>query len=162
MVDSPSDALQTHKVSARNSPRSGVGGQKSLKNPENAWAGVGRTGVGDHFGTLPSISIRRDITQTFLVDSPSDNLQIHRVSGRNSPRGGVGGPGRSRAGLPDRFYNNFLGTRRHTSVTIDRTSPKILSQIALVMPYRPTKFRFETRQGAGPVDKKGFKIPKRS
>ena len=39
---------------------------------------------------------RRDITQTLMVDSPSDNLQTHKVSGRNSSRGGVGGPGRSK------------------------------------------------------------------
>ena len=34
MVDSHSDALQTHKVSGPNSPRGRVGGQKSLENPE--------------------------------------------------------------------------------------------------------------------------------
>ena len=28
------------------------------------------------------------------------------------------------------------------------------------MPYKTTKFGVQTRQGAGPVDKKGFKIPK--
>ena len=47
--------------------------------------------VGDHFGTFPPIS------QTFMVDSPSANLQTHKVSGRNSSRGRVGGPDRSRA-----------------------------------------------------------------
>ena len=57
---------------------------------------------------------------------------------------------------------DHFGTMRHISVTIDRTSPKLLWQIALVMPYKPTKFHVETGQGAGPVDKKGFKIPKRS
>ena len=35
MVDSPSNSIQTHKVLGRNSPRGRVGGQKSLKNPEN-------------------------------------------------------------------------------------------------------------------------------
>ena len=34
MVNSPNDALQSHKVSGQNSPRGRVGGQKSLKNPE--------------------------------------------------------------------------------------------------------------------------------
>ena len=34
MVDSPNDALQTYKVSGRNSPRGSVGGQKSLENPK--------------------------------------------------------------------------------------------------------------------------------
>ena len=35
MVHSPNDALQSQKVSGQNSPRGRVGGQKSLKNPEN-------------------------------------------------------------------------------------------------------------------------------
>ena len=37
MVDSPSESLQTHKVSGQNSMRGRVGGQKSLQNLENAW-----------------------------------------------------------------------------------------------------------------------------
>ena len=32
---------------------------------------------------------RRDIAQTFMVHSPNDALQTHKVSGRNSPRGRV-------------------------------------------------------------------------
>ena len=34
---------------------------------------------------------RWDITQTFMVDSPNDNIQTHKVLSRNSPRGRVGG-----------------------------------------------------------------------
>ena len=34
MIDSPNDAVQSHEVSARNSPRGRVGGQQSLENPE--------------------------------------------------------------------------------------------------------------------------------
>ena len=93
MVDSPNDVLQSHKVSGQNSPRGRVGGQKSLKNPENPEKlsparGEGVTGVRDHFGTIQHISV---ITQTFMVDSPSDNIQTHKVLGRNSPRDRVGG-----------------------------------------------------------------------
>ena len=100
MVHSPHDALQSHKVLGQNSPRGRVGGQKSLKNPENpeklspATGGAG-TRVGNHFGTM-----------------------------------------------------------RHISITIDETSPKLLWQIALVMPYKPTKFWVKTRGGAGPAAKK--------
>ena len=35
MVHSPNDALQSHKVSGQNSPRSRVGEQRILENPEN-------------------------------------------------------------------------------------------------------------------------------
>ena len=35
MVHSPNDALQSQRLSGQHSPRVGVGGQKSLKNPEN-------------------------------------------------------------------------------------------------------------------------------
>ena len=57
MVDSPIDALQTHKVSGQKSPGHGVGGQKSLENSENLkkvkpGQGGGGTGVGDHLGTI--------------------------------------------------------------------------------------------------------------
>ena len=38
MVDSPNDALQAHQVSGRNSPGGGVGGQKSLENPQKVRA----------------------------------------------------------------------------------------------------------------------------
>ena len=71
MVDSPNDALQSHKVSGQKSPRGRVGGQKSLKNPENleklSPAGGGGTGVGDHFGTCPPISISIDGTSPKLL-----------------------------------------------------------------------------------------------
>ena len=84
MVDSPNDALQTHKVSGQNSPRGRVGGQKSLKNPEKPEKfSLGTGGWG--------------VLELAMVDSPSDNLQTHKVSGRNSLRGRVGGPDRSRA-----------------------------------------------------------------
>ena len=102
MVDTPNDALQSHKVSGQNSPRGRVGGQKSLKNPENPEKLSPARGGGYWDGRpLWDMSTylhqhRRDITQTFMVDSPSDNLQTHKVFGRNSSRGGVGGPGRSK------------------------------------------------------------------
>ena len=102
MVDTPNDALQSHKASGQNTPRGRVSGQKSLKNSEileklSPGEGRGGTGVGNHFGTM-----------------------------------------------------------RHISVTIDGTLPKLFWQIALVMPYKPTKFRVKTHQGAGPAAKKNL------
>ena len=73
MVDTPNDALQSHKVSGQNSPRGRVGGQKSLKTPENleklspARGGEGDTGVRDHFGTFPPISVSIDATSPKLL-----------------------------------------------------------------------------------------------
>ena len=103
MVHSPNDALQSHKVSGQKSPRGRVGGQKSLKNPENPEK-LSPAREGGYWGGRPLWENaaylrhhRRDIAQTFMVDSPSDNLQTHIVSGRKSSRAGVGGPGRSRA-----------------------------------------------------------------
>ena len=98
MVDGPNDALQSHKVSSQNSPRGGAGRQKSPKNPENPeMLSPGRVGWG-YWGGRPLWDIstylhqhRQDITQTFMVDSPSDNKQSHKVLGRNSPRDRVGG-----------------------------------------------------------------------
>ena len=96
MVNSPNDALQSHKVSGQNSLRARVGGQKSLKNPENPeklsptrgryWGGQP---LWDNSAYLRQH--RRDITQTFMVDSPSEDIQTHEVSGRNSPRDRVSG-----------------------------------------------------------------------
>ena len=72
MVDSPNDALQSHKVSGQNSPKGRVGGQKSLKNPENLeklspGRRGGGTGVGDHFGTNRHISVSIDGTSLKLL-----------------------------------------------------------------------------------------------
>ena len=71
MVDTPNDALQSHKVSGQNSPRGRVSGQKSLKNPENpeklSPARGGAIGVGDHFGTLQHISVSIDETSPKLL-----------------------------------------------------------------------------------------------
>ena len=74
MVHSPNDALNSHKVLGQNSPRGRVGGQKSLKNRENleklrgqAGGGGGGTGVGDHFGTFPPISVSIDGTSPKLL-----------------------------------------------------------------------------------------------
>ena len=100
MVDSPNDALQSHKVSGQNSPRGRVGGQKSLENPEDpeklspcrGWGGAGYWGgrpLGDNSTYL--LQHGRDITQTFMVDSPSDALQTHQVSGSNSSKGRICG-----------------------------------------------------------------------
>ena len=47
---------------------------------------------------------RRDITQTFMVDRPSGNTQTHKVLGRNSPSGRVGGPkSRENPGNPEKL-----------------------------------------------------------
>ena len=97
MVDNPNDALQSHKVSGQNSPRGRVGGQKSLKNPENPEKLSPARGRG-YWGGRPlwdnSAYLRqhrREITQTVLVDRPSDNIQTHKALVPNSPRGRVGG-----------------------------------------------------------------------
>ena len=87
MVDSLNAALQSHKVSGRNSPRGRVGGQKSLKNSEileKLSPGEGRGYWGGRpLGDISTYLLqhRRDITQTFMVDSPNDALQTHKVSG---------------------------------------------------------------------------------
>ena len=71
MVDTPNDALQSHKVSGQNSPRGRVSGQKSLKNSEIleklSPASGGDTGVGDHFGTMRHISVTIDVTSHKLL-----------------------------------------------------------------------------------------------
>ena len=97
MVDSPNDALQSHKVSGRNSPVGGVGGPKSRENPENSEK-LSTAKGGGYWGGRPLGNMstylrqyRRDIAQTFMADSPSDGIQTHKVSGRKSPRGRVGG-----------------------------------------------------------------------
>ena len=95
MVDSPNDALQTHKVSGGTPPRGGFSGQKS---PENLGKlSPGRRG-GGYWGGRPLWDIstylcqhRRGITQNFMVDSPSETLQTHKFPGRNPPRGTVSG-----------------------------------------------------------------------
>ena len=86
------------KFQVKNHQRGRVDGQKSLKNPENPEklspgrrGGGEGTGVGDHFGTIRHISTNIDITQTFMVDSPSDNIQTHKVLGQNSPSDRVSG-----------------------------------------------------------------------
>ena len=97
MVDSPNDALQSHKVSGQNSPRGRVSGQKSLKNPENLEKLSPAQG-GGYWGGRPLGDMstylrqhRRDIAQHFMVDSPVESLQTRKVSGRNLPRGRLGG-----------------------------------------------------------------------
>ena len=113
---------------------------------------------------------KRDIIQTFMVvDSPSDNIQTHKALGQNSPRGRVSGQkslenpeklspgGRGGTGVGD-----HLATCSPSSVSIDRTSPKLVWQIALVIIYKPTRFQGETHQRAGSVGKKVLKIPKKS
>ena len=81
MVHSPNDALQSHQVSGRNSPRGRVGGQKGLKNPESPEKLSPARGGGKSGGRpLWDMSTylhqhRRDITQTCMVDSPSDALK---------------------------------------------------------------------------------------
>ena len=97
MVDSPNDALQSHKVSGQNSPRGRVSGQKSLGkseileklSPARGRGVLGWRPLWDNSAYLHQQ--RRDITQTFMVDSPSDNVQPHKVLRRNSPRDRVGG-----------------------------------------------------------------------
>ena len=87
MVDSPNDTLQRHKVSGRNSPRSRVGGQKSLENPENPEKlSLDGVGVGGYWSGWP-LGDNSTYLQTFMVDSPRDTIQTHKVSGQKSPRG---------------------------------------------------------------------------
>ena len=80
----------------------GVGsvGKKVVKIREipKIWKTYARAREGGYWGGLPLgdkstylCQHRRDITQTFMVDSPSDNIQTHKVFGRNSPRDRVGG-----------------------------------------------------------------------
>ena len=82
MVHSPNDALQTHKVSGQNSPRGRVGGQKSLKNPETPEKSSPGRGGGDGRPLWDMTTYlhqhRQDITQTFMEDSPSNNLQMNK------------------------------------------------------------------------------------
>ena len=94
MVDSTHDALQTHVVSGRNSPRGRVGRHKSPENPDNPEKLSPGRGGGGYWGGRPlgdnSTYLLQHITQTFMVDSPNDALQTHKVSGRKSPRGRLG------------------------------------------------------------------------
>ena len=97
MVDTPNDALQSHKLSGQNSPWGRVGGQTSRENPghpEKLSPGQG----GGYWGGRPVGDMstylrqhRRDIAQNFMVDSPVESLQTHKVSGRNLPRGRLDG-----------------------------------------------------------------------
>ena len=95
MVDSPNDALQSHKVSGQNSTGGRVGGQKCRENPEKLSPGQwgGRYWGGRPLGDMTTYlrQHRWDIAQIFMVDSPVESLQIHKVSGRNLPRGRLGG-----------------------------------------------------------------------
>ena len=97
MVDTPNDALQSHKVSGQNSPGSRVGGQKSRENPKNL-ENLSPGQVEGYWGGRPLGDMstylrqhRRDIAQTFMVDSPVEDLQTYKASGRNLPRGRLGG-----------------------------------------------------------------------
>ena len=99
MVDSPNDALQSHKVAARNSPGGGVGRPRNRENPENsdklspAKGGGGVNSGGRPLGNMSTYlrQHRQDIAQTLIVDNPSETLQTHKFPGQNSPRGRVGG-----------------------------------------------------------------------
>ena len=99
MVHSPNDALQTHTSFSSKLTKGQGRWAKSLKNPGHPEKlSLGRGGGGPLWDISTYLHHhRRDITQTFMVDSPSDNLQTHKVSGRNSSRGRVSGPDRSRA-----------------------------------------------------------------
>ena len=73
MVHSPNDALQSHKVSALNSPVGGVGGPKSRETPENLENLSLAKGGGGYWGGRPLGDMstylrqhRRDIAQTFM------------------------------------------------------------------------------------------------
>ena len=50
----------------------------------------------------------------------------------------------------------------YISVIIDGTSPKLLWQIGLMMPYKHTKFQVKSRQGAGLVSKRNANSLKNS
>ena len=92
----------------------GVGsvGKKSLKNPENPEK-LSPARRGGYWGGRPLWDnsaylhqYRRDITQTFMVDSPNDALQTHEVSGWNSPRGR--GSGQKRLENPGKVMKSCL------------------------------------------------------
>ena len=94
MVDTPNDALQSHKVSGRNLPRGRVSGQKSLENPgnpEKLSPGGGRggegTGVGDHLGTIRDSSFSIGPGQGEIIISSAISV-ISLSPGRG--RGSVG------------------------------------------------------------------------
>ena len=92
MVDSPSEILQTCKILGPNSPRGRVGGQKGLENLENLeklsparggyWGG---RPLWDNSAYLHQH--RWDIAQTFMVDSPSDNIQTKQGFGSKLTKG---------------------------------------------------------------------------
>ena len=72
-------------------------GEKGLKNPENPEKLSPARGRG-YWGGRPLWDNaaylrhhRREIAQTFMVDSPSDALQTHQVSGPDSPKGSICG-----------------------------------------------------------------------
>ena len=66
-----------------------AGGQKSLKNTENPEKlSPARGEGGGYWGGRPLWANaaylchhRQDIAQTFMVDSPNDDVQTHKVSG---------------------------------------------------------------------------------
>ena len=97
MVHSPNDALQS-KFRVKTHQGAGSVGKKVWKILKSGKVKPGQGGVGGYWGGRPlgdnSAYLhrhRRDIAQTFMVDSPSDNIQTHKVLGPNSPRGRVGG-----------------------------------------------------------------------
>ena len=96
-LHSPNDALQSHKVSGQNSSRGSSGGQKILKNPQNVEKLSPARG-GGYWGGRPLwnnstylCQHRRDITQTFMVDSPSDPIQTTRFRVKTHERAGLVG-----------------------------------------------------------------------
>ena len=78
-----------------------------MENPEKLSPGQG----GGYWGRRPLGGMstyrrqhRRDIAQTFMVDTPNNALQSHKVSGQNSPRGRVGGQkSRENPGNPEKL-----------------------------------------------------------
>ena len=81
------------KFGLKNHQEAGSAGQKVVKIPKKleklSPAKGGGTGVDDMSTYL--CQHRWDIAQTFMVDSPSDNIQTHKVLGPKSPRCRDGG-----------------------------------------------------------------------
>ena len=86
------------KFQVKNHQRAGSVGKNSEKSQKSGKVQPGQGGGGGYWGGRPLLDNstylcqhRRDITQTFMVDSPNDALQTHKCSGPNSPKGRVSG-----------------------------------------------------------------------
>ena len=94
----PHISINIDGISPKVTKGQGQWAKKSEKSRKPGKVKPGQGGGGGYWGGCPlwdnSAYLhqrRREITQTFMVDSPSDNIQTHKVLGRKSPRDRVGG-----------------------------------------------------------------------